>query len=228
MSGAIWPIVLYLMLLVGLAAAVLWVADFVRRRSIARKCPGPVNAESGFCLPCRFEFTSTTEDLLRAYDTERRVVSGLRPVVRWCIVAMGCAWLGGVIYFWKDASTLQLVLWYALGTGILWKFVLKPFFKRREIRSTADGSRHVVLNLTEDGLSAEVQDEGDFERSWSELSAAINTDEGVLIYFDDNTVNWLPRRIFPSDKHKTDLHAFLARRLRENEEQSLGDDREET
>ena len=219
MNNEVWPILLFLLLLVGGAAAILLAGDWIKRRRVARKYPAVSNGRIAFQLPCRFEFTSATEDLLQAYAAERTAVSGLRSIVRWCVIGMGCAWLLGAIVFWRKASGLQLTIWIGLGVAILWRDAVKPFLKRWEIRRTAAGPKDLVLDFTEAGIHIEVQDVGVFDRSWQELDAAIDTDEGVLVYFNDGIVNWLPRRLFQDNKSKTDLYTFLVQRLLDNEEQ---------
>ena len=139
---------------------------------------------------------------------------------------MGYAWLLGAIVFWRKASALQLTAWIALGIGVLWKDVVKPFWKRRHIRASVAASQEVAFEFTDNAIRIEALGVGTFNRAWDELDGTINSDEGVLIYFNDGTVNWLPRRVFPNDVTKRAFHYHLLQRLpdAQTEDDSLQQD----
>jgi hypothetical protein len=105
------------------------------------------------------------------------------------------------------------LIWLALGASILWSNVVRPFMKRRHIRQTARPAQNLTLEFTKDGILIEAPGAGVFSRTWNELYGARNCDEGVLVYFNDGTVDWLPRRVFPNDAAKNALHAYLLGRL---------------
>ena len=203
----------------GLPIVILLASDWLKRKRLSRQEAdrNALIAGTDFRLPYRIKFTSTREDLVQAFETERRAVSGMRRWVRWLIVAMGCAWLLGAVAFFtgylKDRQWWLPFIWLALGVSILWSNVARPFMKRQHIRKTATASQELELEFKDDGIHIEAPGVGVFDRTWEELDGARNCDEGLLVYFTDGTVDWLPRRVFPNDAVKAALHAFLLEQI---------------
>ena len=202
-----------------LPIVILLASDWLKRRRLARQevDRNALIASTDFRLPYRINFTSTREDLVQAFETERTAVSGMRRWVRWLIVAMGCAWLLGAAAFFtghlKDRQWWLPIIWLVLGVSILWSNVVRPFMKRRHIRETAASSQELKLEFTQDGIHIEAPGAGVFDRTWDELDGVRSCDEGMLVYFTDGSVDWLPRRVFPDDATKNALHAFLLQRM---------------
>jgi hypothetical protein len=209
-----------------LPIVILLASDWLKQKRLSRqeRDRNALIANSDFHLPYRIAFTSTREDLVQAFEAERTAVSGMRRWVRWLIVAMGCAWLLGAAAFFtghlKDRQWWLPFIWLALGGGILWSNIVRPFMKRRHIRNTATAAQELELEFKEEGIHIEAPGVGTFDRTWEELDGARNCDEGLLVYFTDSTVDWLPRRVFPNDAVKTALHAFLLEHMFEAESEA--------
>ncbi|MGA2854155.1 MAG: hypothetical protein ABSE90_08505 [Verrucomicrobiota bacterium] len=202
-----------------LPIAILLASDWLKRRHLAR-LPRDLKAalDSGdFRLPYRISFTSTNEDLIQAFEAEKTAVSGMRRGVRWLIIGMGWMWLFGAVAFFagylKDRQWWLPLIWLTLGVSILWSNVVRPFLRRRHIRETAPAAQDLTLEFTNGGIHIEAPGAGVFDRAWDELDGARNCDEGVLVYFIDGTVDWLPRRVFQNDATKNALHAFLLEQI---------------
>jgi len=217
MSDNVKAAIFLVFLLLGLPVAILLADDWLKRRRFIRQQSKCANTNDFFQLPYRIAFTSTREDLIQAFDAERTAVSGMRRGVRWIIIGMGWAWLLGAVlsmfYSQKSSNGWQPVVWLLLGVAILWNEVFKPFWKRRHIRNTAPIAQGLLLDFTEDGIRIDAQGVGTFNRNWDELDGTTNCDEGILVYFTDGTVDWLPRRVFPNDATQKALYAYLLQRL---------------
>jgi hypothetical protein len=124
--------------------------------------------------------------------------------------------LGAAAFFTghlKDRQWWLPIIWLVLGVSILWSNVVRPFMKRRHIRETAASSQELKLEFTQDGIHIEAPGAGVFDRTWDELDGVRSCDEGMLVYFTDGSVDWMPRRVFPDDATKNALHAFLLQRM---------------
>jgi YcxB-like protein len=213
MSDNVKATMFLICLYLGLPIAILLAGDWLRRKRFAKKYPPAANEKDVFHLPYSIEFISTREDLVQAFEAERTATSGMRRAVRWCIVGMGWLWLAGAVCFWTKASRSQLIIWLSLGVAIIWSNVMKPFFKRWRIRTTAPASQKLGVEITEDGIHIEADGGGAFSRTWDELDGVIDCDEGILVYFTDRIVNWLPRRVFTDSKTKAELYSYMRQRL---------------
>jgi len=202
-----------------LPIVILLASDWLKRKRLSRQEPdrNALIANADFHLPYRISFTSTNEDLIQAFEAERTAMLGMRHGVRWLIIGMGCMWLFGAVAFFsghlKDRQWWLPIIWLALGVGILWTHVVKPWLRRRHIRQNAAAAQDLKLEFRQDGIQIEAPGVGVFNRTWEELDGARNCDEGLLVYFIDGTVDWLPRRVFPNDSTKAALHAFLLEKI---------------
>ena len=216
MSDNAKSVIFLVFLFLGLPVLILLADDRLKKRRLARqeRTRNTLIASADFRLPYRISFTSTREDLVQAFEAERTAVTGMRRGVRWGIIGMGWMWLLGGVVFWHHTRQWWLpLIWLALGVSILWCNVARPFMKRRHIRKTAAASQELTLEFKDDGIHIEAPGVGTFDRTWEELDGTRNCDEGLLVYFTDGTVDWLPRRVFTNDAVKTALHAFLLKQM---------------
>jgi hypothetical protein len=170
-----------------------------------------------------FRFTSTHEDLLDAYAAQQRLRSGMRPWVRACVIGLGFMWLAGVVAFapkpFREGHAWQPVIWFLLGSSIVWKFLLEPILKRRRIRAATPPSQSLVLDFTDSGLHVEAEGVGVFDRSSAEFDYLEPAEKGVLMVFFDGMAHWLPNRIFQtSDERQVFISYAISRMPKEREE----------
>lgn len=223
MSDDIKSVIGIIVIFLGLPVLILLVSDRLRKWRLARqeRDRNALIASVDFHLPYRIAFTSTVDDLIQAFEADRTAMSRMSRWVRWLIVGMGCLWLLGAAAFYtghlKNREWWLPIIWLFLGVSILWYNAVKPFLQRRHIRNSNAASQDLKLEFKQDGIHIEAPGTGEFDRTWNELDGATNCDEGILVYYTDGTVAWLPRRVFPNDDVKTALHAFLVDRMFEAE-----------
>lgn len=163
----------------------------------------------------KFSFVSTTQDLLEAHEAHRTAASGMRPVFRWAVIAMGVVWVLGAVLAWGSVDQWWLpLIWLLLGSGILWRYVLKPSRVRRNIQESNSPSQPVELVFDTHRMTIDAAGVGRFEREWTELAGVRNTRMGILVYFTDGIVNWLPNRLFRNEAEKASLCSFVEERSR--------------
>ena len=157
----------------------------------------------------RYQFTSTIEDLLAAEEAERTARS-VRAPFRWVIVVFGVGWLTiAILAFNINKPTWQPLIWAVIGGVILYFFVGKPYLKRSRIRQTNAVCQDLTLEFGDDCLKFHITGIGDFVRQWREFTSFVDTRKGILFYFTDGTVNWLPNRIFPDTAERNSFIEFL-------------------
>ena len=157
----------------------------------------------------KYQFQSTNEDLLDA-EKANRDIQIARPLFRGLMIALGIAWfIGGVMTIDLAAPSGQPLIWLLLGGSITYYLAIAPYLKRKQIKRQKPDKVLVSIELQEQIIKIHISDIGDFQRTWEELTAAINTENGILFHFDDKTINWLPSRIFKSPSEKDELIEFI-------------------
>lgn len=165
----------------------------------------------------QFDFTSTHQDLLDAYDAERTDRSGMRGWARGLVIALGVMWLSGfagfIVFTPKTESIWQPLIWLVLGCFIMWQFVLQPALTRRSIRMRNAAQQPVSVAFSPEGIKACVTGQGEFERSWQELGGLVPSEKGVLLYFSDGMRHWLPTRVFHGRIEREQFITFVHMQL---------------
>ncbi|OGT20134.1 MAG: hypothetical protein A2V90_06695 [Gammaproteobacteria bacterium RBG_16_57_12] len=157
----------------------------------------------------RYQFTSTVEDLLEAEEAERSSRS-VRAPFRWVAVAFGVTWLViGIVAFDFTKLSWRPIVWILLGIGILYFFAIKPYLKRSRIKKNNAPRQDLTLEFGDDCLKFEISDVGNFTRRWEELAGFVDTDKGILFYFNDGIVNWIPNRVFADKAERDNFIEFL-------------------
>lgn len=157
----------------------------------------------------KYQFTSTVEDLLEAEEAERTAHS-VRLPFRWAIALLGVVWLvAGVIAFeWSDPGW-RPVVWLLLGIGVIYYFVIKPYLRRSQIKESNAPQQDLALEFNDDFIILGIRGTGEFTRKWEELVEFIDTRKGVIFYFSDGVVNWLPSRVFTENNERNKFIEFL-------------------
>ncbi len=173
----------------------------------------------------KYHFTSTLNDLLDAEEADATRTAGRRSL-RWVVAGIGA---GGVFSAIHQLSTSH-VGWYSIaglvvGSYIVYSSVLVTYVRRRRIRRDNPPSVDIALRFGEGGVQVELVGYGTYERKWTELVKFADAAKGVLLYFDDGTVNWLPNRIFRDKAEKRALLGLL-RSSQDQQDDSTADDPE--
>jgi YcxB-like protein len=158
----------------------------------------------------KYQFTSAVEDLLDAEEAERS--RSIRKPVRSAIVVLGALWLGTGIVVFATTPDWRAAVWIALGAVVIYKFVVKPHSRRRRIRTGNAASQGVSLEFDNDSLRMEVAGVGSFTRQWDQLTAVADSPKGVLVFFTDGIVNWLPSRVFGGPTERQQFIDFARNR----------------
>lgn len=172
-----------------------------------------------------FRFTSTHEDLLDAYAAEQRERFQMRPWIRACAIGLGFMWLAGVVLLTplaiRDGKEWEPVVWFVVGSVIVWKFLFQPILKRRRIRTTTPPAQPLVLDFTDSGLRVQAEGVGVFDRAWEEIIRIEAAEKGVIMECLDGMVHWLPNRIFRShDERQAFIDYVISRMPKGSEEVS--------
>ncbi len=159
----------------------------------------------------KYQFTSTVEDLLEAEEAERTGRLARAPF-RWVIVLLGVAWLvAGVLAFdWSNPSWRPIV-WMLLGTGVIYYFIIKSYFRRRQIKEYNASQQDLVLEFHDTYIKLEVSGVDEFTRKWEDLVEFINARKGIIFYFSDGVVNWIPNRVFADREERNRFINFVQR-----------------
>lgn len=158
----------------------------------------------------KYEFTSAIRDLLDAEEADATRTTDLRRSLRWAVAllcgALGLASLSALRlpgYSWQPFIPFLLCCY-----GVYY-FVVAGYVRGRRICRGNDPSREVRVEFRDDCLELAVSDYGTYRRDWHELLLFTDAARGVLLYFDDGTVNWLPDRVFRDRTEKKELIEFL-------------------
>lgn len=160
----------------------------------------------------KYQFTSTVEDLLEAEEAERTARLARAPF-RWIIASLGVAWLvAGVLAFdWSNPSWRPIV-WLLLGAGVIYYLVVRPYLWRSRIKENNTPEQALALEFHDDCLKLAVSGIGEFTRKWEELVKFIVARKGVIFYFSDGAVNWIPDRVFADGEERNSFIEFIQRR----------------
>jgi hypothetical protein len=202
---------------VGLVGAMLFVIDWLKRRRLAEKLRS-ANPTAPLSLPYSIEFTSTVGDLIDAYEAKR--MSRISRDYRWAYIVMGWGWFTLAIVAWlKVVPRVRADRWWqpllplVLGAGLLWYNLVEPIFQKRRIRADNPASQELHLDFESNGIQIQAQGIRNFKRTWDELDGVINARKGVLMFFTDGIVDWLPQRVFQNTAEKDALYSFLCHQL---------------
>lgn len=161
----------------------------------------------------QYQFTSTVEDLLEAEEAERTARTARAPF-RWFVVLFGFAWvLLGLLAFDFSNPSWRPLIWLLIGSAIIYYFAVRPYLRRKKIRINNDPQQNLVLEFYDDCIKVEGGGSDRLTRRWDELLEFLDTPKGVLFYFNDGFISWLPRRVLPEGK---DAHNAFIRFLQEH------------
>jgi peptidoglycan/LPS O-acetylase OafA/YrhL len=111
-----------------------------------------------------FRFVSTRRDILDGLGASLTARTGMRRWIRFAVIALGVAWLAGVVaVLFTDArpqAWWQPVLWAVLGGGIVWSFALHPWRMRRHILATTPPTQPQVLEFSDTGIEIDAEGVG--------------------------------------------------------------------
>jgi hypothetical protein len=148
-----------------------------------------------------FAFTSTKDDLIDMHQAMLTITSGARPVFRLFLIGLGLLWTIGPIFFLVfGGATFKFevkgLVSVIFGSLTLWKFLILPYWQKREIIKESSDQQPVVLNFTDDGIRIEAEGVGNLTRTFGEVSSVTPCNKGLALVFSDGTANWIPSRMF--------------------------------
>ncbi len=159
----------------------------------------------------KYQFTSTVEDLLEAEEAEITARSARAPF-RWVIALLGVAWLvSGILAFDWSNPGWRPVVWLLLGIGIIYYFIVRPYLRRSRIKEDNAPEQALALEFYDDYMKLEVSGVGEYTRKWEELVEFIDARKGVIFYFSDGVVNWIPDRVFADGEERNRFVEFIQR-----------------
>lgn len=166
-----------------------------------------------------FSFISTRSDLLDAFDAAIQNRTGMRPWIRYAVVAVGLLWLSGfalvLVYGWGSAKWWQPIAWLVLGLAITWFLGLKPILGRRAIAQQSIPEQKLDILFSENGVTVSAYGAEEHQRNWEDFIGLYRHKKGLLFYMSDGTRHWLPDRVFNSRKEMEDLAEYVEAHCRE-------------
>jgi hypothetical protein len=157
----------------------------------------------------KYQFVSTIADLLDAEEAERTLKS-MRASFRWLVAILGVVWLAiGIIAFDFNDPIWRPIVWMLIGVLLVYFFAVKPYSKRRRIRRSNAPKEDLTLDFGDDCIKLIIGSIGVVTRKWEEFGDFADTKKGILFYFNDGIVNWLPNRVFANGNEKSNFIEFL-------------------
>ena len=154
----------------------------------------------------RYQFTSTIDDLLEAEEADM-TTSTVRRWMRWVVAIIGLfIIIHGLLYCGSRGHCWRALPPVIGGSLLLYYIFVRSCVRRRRIRKENAPSLELTLEFRDDCLQIDASGLGTFRREWSELLDFRNATRGILLYFDDGIVNWLPNRVF---EDRTGKEAFV-------------------
>lgn len=136
-----------------------------------------------------------------------------RAPFRWIIALLGIAWLvAGVMVFDWSNPTWRPVVWLFLGIAVVYYFAIRPYMRRSRIKKGNAPQQDLALEFHDEGIKLDISGVGDLTRKWEELVEFVDSQKGVIFYFNDGVVNWLPDRVFPDEVERNKFIEFLHER----------------
>lgn len=158
----------------------------------------------------RYQFTSKIQDLLDAEEADRTARTGLSKTLRWELSLLIVIFsVIGFLAFRSPGHGGVSIVGLLVDIVLLYYLVGKSYWRRRRIRKVNPPCAEVTLEFQDDHLEIEVGGSGTFGREWRELAEFTNAPRGILLYFDDGIVNWLPNRVFTDKMGKKAFVEFL-------------------
>ncbi len=173
----------------------------------------------------RYQFTSTVEDLLDTEEADMIEKTGMRRSLRWFVSFFGLFMVVcGLIGFARTLGWKYLLVVLS-GSILLYSYFIESFVTRRRIRETNDSSQELTLEFNDDYLLTEAIGKGTSKRNkreWSELADIKTAKRGVLLYFYDGDLNWLPNRVFMGTAEKAAFAQYIKSRVDQVAQENFG------
>ncbi|CAG1066576.1 hypothetical protein BAC1_02198 [uncultured bacterium] len=162
----------------------------------------------------KYQFSSINKDLMDAHKAERTFSLGMRAFFRWLIAMYGAVSVSlSLVALDFNKSILQQSLSLIFGLVLLYFFAVKPVLKRFSIKRNNASSQEITLVFTDDYLRIQISGLAEITRQWDEFSGFNESNKGILFYFTDGIVNWLPNRAFFDNAERTKFIEFLQSHL---------------
>lgn len=166
----------------------------------------------------KFKYINTHKDLVDGYNAVRSAQSGMSGWSRGLVFLLGVMWLLGFIFMAPNSDNIwQPLIWLILGCAIIWRIVLKPYLEIKFIKESNEPEQEINLMFTNEKIEAVSGDGISYIRNWDELEAFEAFKKGIFIGFSDGAMNWLPIRVFKSQKEKEDFVKNVVVKLKEME-----------
>ena len=162
-------------------------------------------------------FTNTHKDLVDGFDADLTARTGMRPWVRGAVIAVGLAWLLGVVavfafdlpvdHWWRP------IVWFVLAALILTQLLIKPQLARRRIGRANAPSQDVHLNVSDSGIDVMVAGIEPQHLSWFELDHVNDRVNGIALAFGNGHAHWIPNRAFSGPEERATFLNFVVARI---------------
>ena len=145
----------------------------------------------------------------------------MRPFYRWCVLAMGFAWVGSAAAAALGALETEPrwlpIVWLVIGSAVLYWLWVKPLSVRHEIRQNQPKSVPIAIDFNRDSIAITINESDGFTRPWIEVAGVVQAEPGILLIFGDGVVNLLPNRVFDDPEQRAELIEFAKNQSSEAE-----------
>jgi len=186
---------------------------FFNRRSSPSWFPSTEEPTHEADAAWHFTFTNTVEELLTAERAERQESSGMNVFFRGVTILLGMVWIvvpfltiGHATHVW------QPVISVLLGLFVLRSLVLKPFLARYRIRRDYAAPEEIDIEIGEAGIHMSANGMK-IEKRWDQLLGVLQTPEGIVFYWQDETKSWLPATTVGSKDTIHRVTQFIQRKV---------------
>ncbi len=158
-------------------------------------------------------FSLSNEDLITAYNAQLDHIC--KPFVRHAVVTVGLVLLFAPLALIALHIIAGLGFLYAvsivLGLILLRAWLVVPFIRRWKIHNENGAAKMIRVIIDEDAITEETGDGPKDVRGWAEIDRIVENQKGIIVYFHDRPLMWLPVRIF-EDRDALDEFLSLAGR----------------
>lgn len=157
----------------------------------------------------KYKFTTTVDDLLTA-ENESRSAQFARTSFCWVTSSFGMILIvSGILSYIFYNQNLKPIIWICIGYFIIYYFFIKIYTYRNKVKRNNYQKQDISIEFYNNYINIHSDNNGNLIRRWENLIEFVELKKGIIFYFDDGVINWLPNRVFLDKQEQADFIAFL-------------------
>jgi hypothetical protein len=169
---------------------------------------------TGMSLPMVMRFSLTNDDMLTAYNAQQDSICS--PAARYIVVAVGCVFTFGpaIDYLCHTHARFGIIdtILLIIGLILLRAWLVVPFLRRSRIRRESGAAKTIRIIIDENSITEEAGDVPKETWEWNHVDRIVESRKGLIIYFHEGRLMWLPTRIFDGNNAREEFIALAARK----------------